>query len=170
LLVWSVWVEWAVVSGDRSAPRVSRDELLAMTPQVIRETLPMVAWDIGRLRALELPVRRVAVRELAWLFDLPLWQLNGVRFQVSPGRVRDDPAGFPDHMRRVMAADLGRPVHLVEHNGRLVVLDGFHRLLKAALEGRAEIDAMVLSGEDLESVCRACGEARCSPVCGMPDV
>jgi hypothetical protein len=95
------------------------------------------------------------VQELAWLFDLPLWQLNGVRFQVSPRRVRDDPAGFPDHLRRVMASDLGRPIHLVEHNGRLVVLDGFHRLLKAALEGRAEIDAMVLSQEDLESICPA---------------
>ena len=54
-----------------------------------------------------------------------------------------------------MAADLGRPIHLVEHNGRLVVLDGVHRLLKAALEGRAAIDAMVLSQEDLESICQA---------------
>jgi len=154
-LAWSAWVEWPVVSSDRSAPRVSWDELVAMTPEVIRQALPMVAWDIGKLWALELPVRQVAVQELAWLFDLPLWQLNGVRFQVSPRRVRDDPAGFPDHLRRVMAADLGRPVHLVEHHGRLVVLDGFHRLLKAALEGRAEIGAMVLSQEDLESICQA---------------
>lgn len=144
-----------MVSSDRSAPRVSWDELLAMTPQVIRETLPMVRWNIGKLWALRLPVRQVAVQELAWLFDLPLWQLNGMRFQVSPRWVRDDPAGFPDHLRRVMASDLGRPIHLVEHNGRLVVLDGFHRLLKAALEGRTEIDAMVLSREDLESICHA---------------
>jgi hypothetical protein len=155
LLAGAAWVECAVVSSDRLAPRVSWEELLAMTPEVIRETLPMVAWNIGRLWALELPVRQVAVQELAWLFDLPLWQLNGVRFQVSPRQVRDDPAGFPDHLRRVMAADLGRPIHLVGHNGRLVVLDGFHRLLKAALEGRAEIDAMVLSQGDLESICQA---------------
>ena len=144
-----------MVSGDRSAPRVSWDELLAMTPQVIWETLPMVPWNIGKLWALELPVRQVRVQELAWLFDLPLWQLNGVRFRVSPQQVRDDPEGFPDHLRRVMAADLGRPVHLVGHNRRLVVLDGFHRLLRAALEGRAEIDAMVLSREELESICQA---------------
>ena len=122
-----------MVSTDRSAPRVSRDELVAMTPQVIRETVPMVPWDIGKLWALELPVRQVAVQELAWLFDLPLWQLNGVRFQVSPRRVRDDPAGFPDHLRRVKASDLGRPIHLVEHHGRLVVLDGFHRLPQPSL-------------------------------------
>jgi hypothetical protein len=62
LLVWSAWVEWAVVSGDRSAPRVSWDELLVMTPQVIRETLPMVPWDAGKLWALELPVARLRCR------------------------------------------------------------------------------------------------------------
>jgi hypothetical protein len=144
-----------MVSGDRSAPRVSWDELLDMTPEVIRETLPMVRWDIRLLLALELPVRRVAVQELAWLFDLPLWQLNGVRFQVSPRQVRDDPPRFPDHLRRVTASDLDRPIHLVEHHGRLVVLDGFHRLLKAALEGRSEIDAMVLSRQDLDLISRA---------------
>lgn len=79
--------------------------------------------------------------------------MNGTRFQVSPSQVRADPAQFPDHMRRVMASDLEHPVHLVEHKGRLVVLDGYHRLLKAAIQGRAEIDAMVLSQQDLESIC-----------------
>jgi hypothetical protein len=123
-----------------------------MTPEVIREALPMVFWDIGRLHGLDLPVRRVAVADLAWMFDLPLWQLNGTRFQVSPSQVRADPAQFPDHMRRVMATDLEYPVHLTEHKGRLVVLDGFHRLLKAAIEARAEIDAMILSQQNLDSI------------------
>jgi hypothetical protein len=125
-----------------------------MTPAVIRDTLPMVPWNIRKLWELDLPVRRVPVAELAWLFGLPLWQLDGVRFQVSPRQVRDDPAGFPDHLRRVLACDLSHPIHLVEHNGRLVVLDGFHRLLKTALEGHAEIDAMELSAADLASICR----------------
>jgi hypothetical protein len=140
------------MSADRAAPRVSWDELMAMTPDVIRETFPMVRWDMARLRALSLPVQRVAVQDLAWQFDLPLWQLNGVRFQVSPGQVRDDPARFPDHRRRVMASDLRYPIHLIRHSGRLVVLDGFHRLLKAVLQGQAQIDAMVLSQQDLELI------------------
>ena len=44
-------------------------------------------------------------------------------------------------------------IHLVEHDGRLVVVDGFHGLFKAAVERRAKIDAMVMSGEDLEAFC-----------------
>lgn len=134
---------------------VSGEELLAMTPAVIRETLPMVPWNIRRLWALDLPVRQVEVEELAWLLDLPLWQLSGTRFQVSPSQVRADPARFPDHLRRVMASDLGHPIHLVKHKGRLVVLDGYHRLLKAAIEGRAEIGAVILSQQDLDSICRS---------------
>jgi hypothetical protein len=132
---------------------VTREELLAATPEVVRETLPQVPWRIGRLWRLELPVQRIAVSELTWLFELPLWQLNGERFQVTPRQVRDEPERFPDHLQRVMASDLRFPIHLVAHNGRLVVLDGFHRLLKASIQGRREIDAMVLSQVDLKSVC-----------------
>ncbi|WP_143220989.1 ParB N-terminal domain-containing protein [Actinomadura sp. CNU-125] len=124
-----------------------------MTPDVLKETLPFVPWKIERLWALELPVRHIAVQELEWSFDLPLWQLNGERFQVTPRQVRDDPQRFPDHHRRVMASDLAYAIHLVEHRGRLVVLDGFHRLLKADIEGRTAIDAMVLSHADLDSIC-----------------
>jgi len=141
------------MDSDRAAARVSRDDLLAMTPDSIRQALPLVPWDIGKLWALDRPVRPVPVADLAWLLDLPLWQLNGARFQVSPNRVRAEPDRFPDHLRRVMAADLGHPIHLVEHNGRLVVLDGFHRLLKAAIQSREQIDAITLSQSDLELIC-----------------
>lgn len=141
------------MSSDRSAPSVSWDQLIAMTLPVIRQALPMVPWNIHSLHSLDLPIRPVPVDDLAWLFNLPLWQNNGARFQVSPAQVRADPARFPDHMRRVMASDLNQPIHLVEHNGRLVVLDGNHRLLKAALHGRAQIEAMVLSQQDLQSIC-----------------
>ncbi|MFI5270239.1 MAG: hypothetical protein ACHQ7M_22905 [Chloroflexota bacterium] len=134
-------------------PRVSWDQLIAMTPPVIRQTLPMVPWNIHKLHQLDLAVQAVAVDDLAWLFDLPLWQDNGRRFQVSPTQVRADPARFPDHMSRVMASNLQHPIHLAEHNGRLVVLDGYHRLLKAAIQGHAQIEAIILSQQDLQSIC-----------------
>jgi hypothetical protein len=141
------------VSSDRTAPDVPWDQLIAMTPPMIRQTLPIVPWNIHRLHSLDLPIQPVAVDDLAWLLGLPLWQDNGTRFQISPAQVRAHPDKFPDHMRRVMAVDLEHPIHLVEHNGRLVVLDGYHRLLKAAIQGRAQIEAMVLSQHDLQSIC-----------------
>jgi len=120
-----------------------------MTPPVIRQTLPMVPWNIHKLHQLDLAVQAVAVDDLAWLFDLPLWQDNGRRFQVSPTQVRADPARVPGHMSRVMASNLQHPIHVAEHNRRLVVLDGYHRLLKAAIQGHAQIEAMIPSQQGL---------------------
>jgi hypothetical protein len=141
------------MASDRSAPDVSWQQLTDMTPAALRDTLPMVPWDLARLHRLDLPVRSLPVAGLAWLLELPLWQLDGVRFQVSPAEVRADPDRYPDHMNRAMAADLDHPVHVTGHRGRLVILDGYHRLLKAAIEGRARIDAMLLTAADLRSIC-----------------
>jgi hypothetical protein len=57
--------------------KVSWEELLVVTPEVIREALRMVPWSIQELWRLEIPVQQVAVRELTWLLDLPLWQKDG---------------------------------------------------------------------------------------------
>jgi len=138
---------------DRAARQAAWDEFVALRPEVVRRTLPMVPWDIYKLWALDLPVRRLAVEELAWLLELPLWRKDGIRFRVSPAQVRAEPNRFGGHMRRVMASDLAYPIHLVGHKSRLVVLDGYHRLLKATIEGRREIEAMVLSQRDFDSIC-----------------
>jgi hypothetical protein len=45
--------------------------------------------------------------------------------------VRADPAHYREHYERTMAADLGCPLDLLFRNGRWVILDGVHRLLKA---------------------------------------
>ena len=52
---------------------------------------------------------RFALPELTWMLDLPLWQRDGVRFQVSPREVLGEPERFPHHARRIDEADLSRP-------------------------------------------------------------
>lgn len=148
-------VAWGcgVVGSDRTAGRVSWGELVAGTPGAVREVLPMVPWRLDRLWRLRLPVRRLPVEQFGWLLELPLWQRDGRRFQVTPRQVLDAPDRFGDHLRRVLAADLRFPVHVVGHRGRLVILDGYHRLAKATIEDRREIDAMVLSDADLDGLC-----------------
>lgn len=143
------------MGADRSASRISWGELVAATPESVKAALPMVPWELDRLWSLQLPVRRLDVEQFAPLLELPLWQRDGVRFQVAPRQVLDRPDEFPDHLRRVMDSDLAYPIHAVHHNGRLVVMDGFHRLVKALIERRRQIEAMVLPAVDLEFVCRS---------------
>jgi hypothetical protein len=56
-------------------------------------------------------------------------------------------------MRRVMASDLEHPFVWSTTTGRLVVQDGYHRLLKAAIQGYVQIEAGPISQQDLRSIC-----------------
>ncbi|HWE66754.1 MAG TPA: hypothetical protein VG298_08925 [Acidimicrobiales bacterium] len=137
---------------DRSAPDVSYEELIFQMPESLKIALPLARWNIERLWALDLPVESVEVSGLIWQFDLPLWQLDGRRFQLSPNEAIRDPVRFSAHIRRAMQSDLEYPIHLVEHDGRWVILDGLHRLLKSVLLGNDSLMAMRLSSEDLASI------------------
>ena len=90
----------------------------------------LLAWDVDRLVRLSsaLPLQRISlsqVRELnrPWTGDAerPTW------------------AEFIQHMALVQAADLTYPI-ILSATGE--VMDGMHRVAKAVLEGRTEIDAV----------------------------
>jgi hypothetical protein len=134
---------------DRGAPDVSFEELLAMAPESMREVFPSTRWQLGKLWALDLRVEPVEVADLLWMFDLPLWQLNGERFKVTPNQVAATPMNFRPQYERVMNADLDFPIHLVAYRGRLVVLDGVRRLLKAHFLRRRWIEAKIATATQL---------------------
>jgi hypothetical protein len=141
------------VPSDRNAADTAYADLLGQMPAQVRIALPEAPWRLELLWRLQRPVEDVQVAELSWLLDLPLWQLEGRRFQVRPHDVAARPDRFPDHYRRVMASDLAHPIHLARRSGRWSVLDGFHRLLKAELTGRRTLPAMRLSDADLALTC-----------------
>jgi hypothetical protein len=138
---------------DEPGPSTTYAELLALLPPALTPVLPTVPWRLDLLRALDLPVEPVPVEDLAWLFDLPLWPLDGEAFRLTPREVAEQPMRHADEYQRVMDADLNDPIHLVQHRTRLVVLDGFHRLLKAHFLRRHWIDAKILAPAHLGAIC-----------------
>ena len=138
-----------VDEADRSAPDVSFEELLALMPESMREVFPSTRWQLGKLWALDLRVEPIEVADLLWMLDLPLWQLNGERFKVTPNQVAATPMNFRAHYERVMNADLDFPIHLVAYRGRLVVLDGIHRLLKAHFLRRRWLEGKIATAAQL---------------------
>ncbi|TCC28188.1 hypothetical protein E0H58_01335 [Kribbella speibonae] len=137
--------------ADRAAPEVSFEELVAMMPETLREVFPPYRWQLGKLWELDLKVEPVEIADLVWIFDLPLWQLEGERFKVTPHQVAETPMNFRAHYQRVMDADLDFPINLVAYRGRLVVLDGVHRLLKAHFLRRRWIEATIATATQLRS-------------------
>ncbi|HEU4948852.1 MAG TPA: hypothetical protein VFT31_17020 [Kribbella sp.] len=136
-------------AADRSAPDLSFEELVATMPTAVREVFPTTRWQLEKLRALDLRTEPVEIADLAWMFDLPLWQLDGHRFRVTPNQVAATPMNFRPHYERVMNADLDFPIHLVAYRGRLVVLDGVHRLLKARFLRRRWIEGKIATAAQL---------------------
>jgi len=121
------------------------EALLASTPQVVRDALPDAPWELDRLRALRLPTEMVAVADLLWLLDLPVWGVSGRRFQITPNDVRATPTKYAEHWRRIVGADLSDPIHLALHRGKWAILDGFHRVVRADMLGVRTLPAMRLS-------------------------
>ncbi|HET6741562.1 MAG TPA: hypothetical protein VFH76_21605 [Kribbella sp.] len=138
-------------AADRAAPDVSFEELVAMMPETLREVFPPYRWQLAKLWELDLKVEPVEIADLVWMFDLPLWQLEGERFKVTPHQVAETPMNFRAHYQRVMDADLDFPINLVAYRGRLVVLDGVHRLLKAHFLRRRWIEATIATATQLRS-------------------
>ena len=62
---------------------------------------------------------------------------NGKEEVFSPKNVIDNPKKYVSDFKRIQAADLAFPVFL--HNG--IIVDGYHRATKAALNGISEIKA-----------------------------
>ncbi|MET9274878.1 hypothetical protein [Kribbella sp. NPDC003557] len=136
---------------DPAGPGVSFEELVGMMPEALREVFPPYRWQLAKLWELDLKVEPVEIADLVWMFDLPLWQLEEERFKVTPHQVAETPMNFRAHYQRVMDADLDFPINLVAYRGRLVVLDGVHRLLKAHFLRRRWIEATIATATQLRS-------------------
>lgn len=90
------------------------------------------AWDVDRLIELSrgLPVERVAVHEIGEI-DTEYW-FDGSDEVPTVRKV-------VEHAKLIGEADLSFPI-ILGHDGR--VMDGMHRIARALLEGRGELDAV----------------------------
>jgi len=89
----------------------------------------LLAWDVDRLVELSraFPRKRILLSEISEL-DQP-WGDNGGTSWRS----------IIEHMQLISEADLSYPIILAANGD---VMDGRHRIAKAALEGRSDIEAV----------------------------
>lgn len=127
--------------------------LLAERPAALEGVILDFHWDLERLHALSLPEQDVSTADLKWHLELPLWAAGGVPFQVSPAEVAAGPSKHAEQWRRTMAADLGYPLDAyLAAAGRLTILDGVHRLLRAVMEGRTTLRVRVLHPKAFDDI------------------
>jgi hypothetical protein len=132
--------------------RLPRHHLFTDIPAALRGWLLPIDWDRERLWALDLPHRRLELEELRWHLDLPWWRRDGVWFQLTPREFVADPSAHPEHMERLVTADLCYPLHVVRRHQRWLILDGIHRLLRAELIGLTNLVVATPSPVDIAKI------------------
>jgi hypothetical protein len=90
----------------------------------------ILAWDVDRLIELSKPLAR------KWVPLRQIRELDEVWFGES-----EQPTwrAMIDHLRLIESADLAYPIILSSDGA---VMDGMHRVAKAALQGRANVEAV----------------------------
>lgn len=104
------------------------------------------AWDVDRLIDLsrDLPVERVAVESIGEI-DTSYWFDGAVELPTVRKVVK--------HSKIISGVDVGYPI-ILGHDGR--VMDGMHRIARALLDGRAEIDAVRFTAPSSRTIDAAC--------------
>jgi hypothetical protein len=127
--------------------------LLDQLPDALRGVILDFHWDLDRLHALRLPETRLPVQGLAWHLELPFWSVEGRPFRVSPAEVAATPDRFSDHWTRTLGADLSFSLDgRIRSDGRVVLLDGVHRLLKASILRQPTVSVRILRESQFDAI------------------
>lgn len=111
-------------------------------------------WESSRLFALDLPVSQLPITELRQFLAVPYWRASKSSdlFQLTARDVLADPETHATHWQRTLAVDLRYPLTCYRMGERLLLLDGFHRLLKAQATGVDSLPVMVVPEMEIDSV------------------
>lgn len=105
-------------------------------PSIIKEVGFDFSWNERNVWALNIPAEDIPIDELTWHFDIPFWSKPGGFYDLYPKDVMAYPKQYPEEYKRTMNADTSHPIDIMLWKGRYVILDGLHRLVKQAIEGK----------------------------------
>ncbi len=121
-------------------------------PKILTDAGLSMFVDVVKLRELPLPVVEVELEKLLWHLDMPVWAKDGTEdWNLTPRQVMEKEEGSSTHQERVAAADTQYPIVLTQYNGRLVALDGLHRIVKVYMQGGKTIAAKIIPSEYLSN-------------------
>ena len=108
-------------------------------------------WDKQKVWQLSTPTTWMAITDLMWQLDLPVWSTAPPQpnFDLTPRQVIEQPTIYPYHWQRIWATDLTFPLELFPNPDKLVILDGYHRLAHHYLRGADNVPVRQHSAEFL---------------------
>lgn len=122
-------------------------------PQIIKDVGFDFNWDSKKVWKLDVPVTEININELIWHFYVPFWEKDGTDdYNLTPDEVIKGLEGTSEHRVKVDMADISYPIDVMENKGRLVILDGLHRLVKLYELGRKIVNIRIIPRDNIEQI------------------
>lgn len=96
--------------------------------------------DNKKLWALKVPVEEMDSDELIWILDVPFWEDEEGNIVLTPKEVLQNLDQFPRHREQISKCDMSYPIDIMKNKqGKWLILDGLHRLVKLIMEDKRVI-------------------------------
>jgi hypothetical protein len=109
-------------------------------PKIIEEVGFDFSWSEKKVWALDITVEKIDIKELEWHFEIPFWSTKNGYYDLKPNDVINFFKNHQEEYNRTMKADLSYPIDIMKNKGRWLILDGLHRLVKAKILGKTEVE------------------------------
>ena len=109
-------------------------------------------WDEKDVWKLEYPTQEIVSELLEWHFNIPFWNWKNEWYVLKPIDVINNPEKYKSQYDRIMNSDISYPIDVMENKGRLVILDGLHRLVKCKLLGINKIKVRIIPRSEIPNI------------------
>lgn len=111
--------------------------------------------DNEKLWGLDVPIEGMDINELLWIFDIPFWEDEKGNITIAPNEVIQDPDAYPSHRDRIRNSDTSFALDIMKNKkGKWLTLDGLHRLVKLALEGKTIVKVRKIPPDQIHLTAR----------------
>jgi hypothetical protein len=114
-------------------------KLPEVLPKVIEEVGFDFDWSNRKVWALNVPITEIDISKLEWHFKIPFWNLKPDSYNLKPIDVINFPEKHKIEHNRTMKCDSSYPIDIMRNKGRLLIIDGLHRLVKAKIQGKTKV-------------------------------
>lgn len=109
-------------------------------------------WDEEAVWKLNYPEEDLDIDKLVWHFEIPFWDWNGEHYNLTPNQVLNDTEKYQEQYARIMNSDISYPIDVMENKGRLVILDGLHRLAKCKILRMNKVKARIIPRSEIKNI------------------
>lgn len=121
-------------------------------PKIIKEVGFDFGWSEKKVWALDIPVEKIDIKELEWHFEIPFWNTKNGFYDLKPSDVINFSKNYQEEYDRTMKAELSYPIDIMENKGCWLILDGLHRLVKAKILGKNEVEVRKVSRDKIPEI------------------